>query len=230
MLPHPLDNLAFGCGPGIVIYFIDGQAARDRHIATQWTLCPGSIHPVGDQFIERSKDNLSAFTTLEHHQMSAGTRFNGRDIFNVVQRGHHVFHRACIKIRQKQMHVVQRSILLDAPCKWRAHHPTQQLGDIGMIRRAAERHHYLRAWAIPACGQTSLEEYNANVLVSIDTRGFHLAHTAASHIQVACVVHRVSDFAFIQKAANGALNYRQSRVKVGLAAIFYLNYEHRPYG
>ena len=131
------------------------------------------------------------------------------------------------------MHIIERSIFFDAPCQWRAHHPAKQLGDVGVILRTAERHHHLGARAIPTGGQAGFEKHHADILVRIDARGFHLAHPAATHIQVTRVMHRMGDLAFVQTAANGALDYGQRCAKIGLGeltvgTVFDLHHQHRP--
>ena len=151
--------------------------------------------------------------------MAAGARFGGRHIFRVVQRGHHAFHSTRIEVRQEQMHIVERGILFDTACQRCAHHPAQQLGDVGVVLRTAERHHHFGARAIPAGGQAGLEEHHTDVFVRINPRGFHLAHPAAAHIQIACVVHRMGDLSLFQATTNGAFDHRQRCAEVGLGQL-----------
>ena len=117
------------------------------------------------------------------------------------------------------MHIVERRILFDAACQRRAHHPAQQLGDVGVVLRTAERHHHLGARAIPTGGQAGFEKHHADILVRIDARGFHLAHPAATHVQVTRVVHRMGNLAFVQATANGTLDHGQCCAKIRLGQL-----------
>jgi hypothetical protein len=232
---HPADNLGLGVAPCLFVDLVQGQAAGDSHIPSQRALRPRCINAVGHQLVQRRKQGFGPFAALEHHQIAAGARLRRRHIFLVVQRRHHALHRLRIEVRQEQMHVVQRCVLLDAPCQRRAHHAAEQLGDVGVILRAAERHHHFGARAVPAGGQTGLEEHHADVLVRVDARGLHLAHAAAAHVQITGVVHGVRRLAFVQTAPDGALDHGQRIGQIGLGqllgrAVVHLHHQHRPDG
>ena len=169
----------------------------------------------------------------------AASQFFGFDIcrdrcaFFILQRLYHIIDGCLIKLRQIQMHVVQRLVHVDVLLGGCAHHSAQKLRDIGVIHCTAEGHHNLCSGAVPSCGQRLLKENDLDALVIGDA-----ARLTVWHIQTADLNRRrtlakgVDNLPLEEAVAKPLFHDAQAFVQIGCgnlmpAAVLNLDDEDR---
>ena len=161
-------------------------------------------------------------------------RWNGR-AFLILQRLYHIIDGRLIKLRQIQMHVVQRLVHVDVLLGGCAHHSAQKLRDIGVIHCTAEGHHNLCSRAVPSCGQRLLEENNLDALVVGNAARLAVRHIQTADLNRRCTLAEgVDDLPFQEPVAHPFLYDAKAFIQISggdlvSAAVLHLDHKNRIY-